>query len=247
MRILIISDFHYKFAALTPDDKETNQAAVSFLKSAVGEYDLLVLNGDIFDLWFDWQTTIIKAYFPFLKVLADIREKGCKIVYISGNHDFWFNDFFPAYLSAGVYDEGYSLQADGKKIYITHGDLHTTNDLRYQLFRRFIRLPFAKKLFTLLHPDLALAIGTMLSRTSRSRIIPIHIDEKKQSGMENSARRLLRRYDYVIMGHSHKPLLLQTEQGIYANCGGWLKHRSYLTVIDGRIELKYFSADKELV
>jgi len=66
MKICVLSDIHFKYIQSSPDDKANARIVLSFLREAVGRYDLMVLNGDIFDLWYDWKYTIIKQYFPLL-------------------------------------------------------------------------------------------------------------------------------------------------------------------------------------
>ncbi len=240
MRICAISDLHYKFSTPNLEDVELNAKALSFLRTLPGHYDWLILNGDIFDLWFDWKYTIIKAYFPVLKILADIREKGCRIVYISGNHDFWFNDFFPVQMQIELHQDAFVLETDKKKIFFTHGDLHTTNDAKYKLLRQIIRLPFTKKLFSIIHPDWALALGKTLSRSSRLKRVSHRIEGLKKAGLEDYARSLLNDYDYVIMGHTHEPCVIPMEKGVYANSGDWLVNHTYVKIIDGVLELCTF-------
>ncbi len=243
MKICLVSDVHFKYHTEREEDKATNAIVLGFFRKIVGEYDLLVLNGDIFDLWFDWKYCIVKQYFPLLKCLADIREAGCEIVYISGNHDFWFGDFFPEILGVKLIDDDYSISADGKRILVTHGDLYTVNDFRYKLFRNIIRLPMLKSIFSRLHPDLALWIGAMLSRSSRNRKSPLWLRRKKTAGLEKHASAQLKSsYDIVVMGHSHEPCITKIYNGYYGNCGDWLKNRSYITIIDGNIELCKYEA-----
>ena len=247
MRILVISDLHYKYHAVSVEDRQNQELLLRFLESCIGKYDLLVLNGDIFDLWYDWPRLIIKQYFPLLALFDRIRRAGCRIVYLSGNHDFWFGDFFETYLDAKLYEDYYVLKAKGQKIYFCHGDLHTTNDLRYQFFRAAIRLPFMRKIFGLLHPEIALAIGNGLSRSSRKRREPPGLRAKKSAGLINFADSIIKRQmaDIVIMGHSHQPQIKQLQAGIYANSGDWISHHSYIEIISGQVSLKYFSIDKE--
>ncbi len=240
MRICAISDIHFKYARTRPEDAENASLILSFLRQAAGKYDLMVLNGDIFDLWFDWKYTIIRQYFPLLHELASLGEQGCKLVLVSGNHDFWFNGFLTDYLGMEVHADRYSLSADGKKLLFTHGDLHTVNDLRYQLFRRLIRLKGTKLLFSLLHPDLALSVGKAMSRSSRARKLSHSLRAKKGTGLADYARRQLGKFDVVVMGHSHQPQVQALEGGIYANCGDWMTHHSYIELIDGNIELKHY-------
>jgi len=246
MKICIISDIHYKYSNPNPEDIENSTIVLDFLDSIIGKYDLLILAGDIFDLWFDWNYTIIKQYFPLLVKLYEISQASCRIVHISGNHDFWFGNFLPDYLGVELVDETFSLEADGKKILVCHGDTHTVNDLRYQIFRRIIRFPFTKRIFSILHPDLALGIGSKLSRSSRARKDPLPLRKKKNSGLHGFARAQIRRgrADYVIMGHCHYPELIDLEGGIYANCGDWISHHSFVEIDSGAIRLQQYNNRK---
>ncbi len=238
MKVLILSDIHYKFAPRDHDDRCNQEIILNFLVTVREEhYDLLILNGDIFDLWFDWKHTIIKQYFPMLKRLADIGEQGCRIVYVSGNHDFWFNDFFSAYLSVDIHQQRFELEADGKKILVTHGDLHTCHDTRYRLFRSIIRLPLMKRIFAMIHPDWALELGAYISRSSRTRSKTDPVRQQKISGLQQYAQKMMPHFDYVIMGHSHEPCLITYPKGSYANCGDWIKHSTYIKIVDGKLEL----------
>ena len=244
MRICVLSDVHYKYVFKDTYDRANANLALDFLKQAVGKYDLMVLNGDIFDLWFDWKYAIIKQYFPILHRLAEIREHGCRLVLISGNHDFWFNDFFRDYLEIEVYNNSFSLKDDGLRVLFTHGDLHTVNDLRYKFFRRLIRMKLSKKLFSLLHPDLALLIGGKLSRSSRFRQVSSLLQSKKSAGLSRYAEYIIGKkdYDLVCMGHSHHPGITRLKGGIYANSGDWTRHHSYLEIDSGQVSLKYYKS-----
>lgn len=246
MKILAISDCHYKFSPPSATDKENSRLLLSFMKSAIGGYDLVVLAGDIFDLWFDGKYTLIKQYFPLLKILADIREAGARIVMLSGNHDFWYGDFMPDYLGIELYPDGYTLNADGKKIRFEHGDTHTHNDLRYQMYRQVVRLPLVKGFFSILHPDLALEIGTLFSRSSRSRVENPETRRRKTRGLSLYAQSLIAtgKADIVVMGHSHNPELIELQGGYYANCGDWLGHHSYVEINAGIPSLHQYKEQK---
>lgn len=247
MRICVVSDIHFKFAVPSTDDRRNAALVLDFLAQAVGKYDLMVLNGDIFDLWFDWKYTIIKQYFPLLHRLAQIAENGCQIVLIAGNHDFWFGNFFSEYLGVQIHPEHYTLEADGKRMLFTHGDLHTVNDFRYKAFRAIIRLPAMKWLFSLLHPDLALGIGSKMSRSSRFREISHKLQAKRGAGLAKYAGRQIRNknFDYVFMGHSHRPTIRDLENGFYVNSGDWICHHTYVEVLDGKLELKKYTPMEE--
>jgi UDP-2,3-diacylglucosamine pyrophosphatase LpxH len=117
---------------------------------------------------------------------------------------------------------------------------HTTNDTRYKILRKVIRLPFTKKLFSIIHPDLSLALGRAFSRSSRERKIPAELQQEKKEGLEKYAASLLNYYDYVVMGHTHEPCLMPMGKGVYANCGDWLENHTYVKIIHGKLELCTF-------
>lgn len=246
MKIIALSDCHFKYHHSSSADAENARLLQSFLHGIVGKYDLMVLVGDIFDLWFDWKYTIVKQYFPILRSLADIADAGCRIVYISGNHDFWFGDFLSEHLGCEMHQDGFSITADGLRMRFEHGDIRTVNDLRYQLYRKVIRLNFMKRVFAAIHPDFALQLGTFLSRSSRTRTENPELRNSKTLGLKNYAMSLIKnnKADIVVMGHSHNPELMNIDKGYYANCGDWINHHTYLEIDAGKPVLRHLQENK---
>ena len=48
-------------------------------------------------------------------------------------------------------------------------------------------------------------------------------------------------YRIVIMGHAHNPQKLKIDEGFYLNSGDWIVHDSYVEIIDGNAELKFYN------
>ena len=80
----ILSDAHIGFA---PDEVE--RAVVSFLRHVATEAKALVVNGDLFEFWFEWKTVIPRRGFRALAALADVVDAGVPVLMIAGNHDCW--------------------------------------------------------------------------------------------------------------------------------------------------------------
>lgn len=235
MKICVVSDIHYKIGSENAEERQRHETILSFFRSIVGQYDMLILNGDIFDLWTESRLTLVKGYFPLLHVLALIAESGTRLIYVSGNHDFWFGDFFRDILPLEIYPDRFSFTADGRKILVCHGDDHTENDLRYRIFRRVVRSEIVRRLYSLLHPDLALEIGRAMSRSSRNRRTDTARMRLKTAGLESYAKRQIKSkgQDIVIMGHSHNPTHKVLDKGEYLNSGDWITNFSYVNIIDG--------------
>lgn len=247
MKICIVSDVHYKYLSHNRADLMVQKRFLSFLDSIIGRYDMLILCGDIFDLYNEYKHVIIKEYFGVYHRWAKIAEAGCKIVYLSGNHDFWFGSFLKDELGMQLYPDTFTLQADGKTMIFGHGDLFTVNDLRYQVLRKLLRMSFTRAIFNLIHPDWALILGARLSRSSRVRRVSKSLQNKRGLGLKTWAKKkiLKGKADIVVMGHSHEAEILPIGTGFYANAGEWLKNPSYLEIIDGNIKLNYYKNEKE--
>jgi len=245
MNVCVASDFHLKFSGVKEDTERENRI-ISFLSAIRKKFDMLILNGDIFDLWYDWNSVIISDYFPVLRKLADLHDDGMRIVLISGNHDFWFNDFLPEKIGIEIQPDSFSFEADRKRIFCSHGDLYTSNDNRYKIFRKLIRNPLSETIFRILHPDISLMLGRALSRSSRSRQVAPELQKKKEAGMISSATKLLEHYDIVLMGHSHSPCVKEIfSNKFYANSGDWIKHNTYITIKNGNVSLKTYEINEQ--
>jgi UDP-2,3-diacylglucosamine hydrolase len=57
---------------------------------------------------------------------------------------------------------------------------------------------------------------------------------------ESGFKKISEGFDYVIMGHRHKPQAVPFENGFYINLGDWINHFSYGVFKNGRFELKTF-------
>lgn len=240
MKIIVISDTHIKFDE-NSEDKARRERVSSFLQNLPKDTDLLVLNGDIFDLWFDWNSVIIAGYYDFIHELKVVLTRGIKIVMLAGNHDFWFNGFLER-LGIEIYADYFITIDNQKQIYITHGDNHTSNDWRYFLFRNLLRNRVTKFIFNLVHPELSLNIGKKLSRSSRDRQDSPEITKRKNQGLVKFAQKKINEgYHIVIMGHAHNPQKVKLEGGCYLNSGDWIVHNSYLEIIEGNAELKFYN------
>lgn len=241
MRTVIISDAHLKFHE-NEEDLQRRLKVSSFLKTLKSNTDLLIINGDFFDLWVAWKHVIIRNYFPVLEILSELVRSGTRIVMTPGNHDFWFNTFLSEQIGIEICKDSFLEEINGKRFFINHGDRFTRNDIRYQVYRFFIRNKLIQKLFYLFHPDFALETGIKMSRSSRKRKVPKRRKEIMIKCLKEAAEKLIiaNDYDYVIFGHSHIPTLEDCASGVYANAGDWISNNTYLEFDGNKLELKKY-------
>jgi hypothetical protein len=83
----VLSDAHLGAA---PADVE--RTLVALLERARVEAKSVVLNGDVFDFWFEWRHVMPRVGFRVIAALAALRDDGVAVVWIAGNHDCWGGD-----------------------------------------------------------------------------------------------------------------------------------------------------------
>ena len=66
---------------------------MEFLARIPDQANDLLINGDLFDFWFEYDTVILSRHFPVLRVLADLVDSGVRIRLLGGNHDSWGGQF----------------------------------------------------------------------------------------------------------------------------------------------------------
>jgi len=239
MKYIIASDFHIKYIE-APFDIERRERVEMFLRSFIGKIDGLILAGDIFDLWIEWDRVIIKNYFGLLRIFADLKESGCRLVFLQGNHDFWLSNFLKDTIGVEIYESIFTETINGKKIFVSHGDKHTNNDMRYKIIHTLIRNKLIKLIFKQIHPDISLWLGSKLSRTT-VKAGSWQVNKDTENGLIATAEKLSSEYDLVVFGHSHNPLKITNGNSIYINSGDWIKHNSYCFFSEDKIEIRYWT------
>ncbi len=236
----IIGDTHLGVGPL-----DLERRLVGFLRHAASHAKSLVVNGDLFDFWFEWRTVIPREHFRTLAALADVREAGVEVLMIAGNHDCWGGEFLSHEVGLRYQLGPWDGPAAGWRARIDHGDgLRTREDRSYRALRRVLRHPLSMRAFRWLHPDWGtrLARGSSnASRTYRARDEGAGLRAVAHAMLEaNSALELL------VLGHSHVPALERAAGGgVYANAGSWLDAPTYLVLTPERIELCAWNGSAE--
>ena len=236
----IISDVHLGAA---PAEVET--ALLGFLRSIGDKAGSLLINGDLFDFWFEWRHVIPRAGFRVLAALADLRDRGVDVVLIAGNHDCWGGEVLRKDVGITYHVGVWEGSIAGWNSRVDHGDgLREKEDRRYRALRRVLRNPLAIRAFRAIHPDWGTALATRSSDASRT-----HRALDGGAGLRQIAMNTLGgapRLDLLLFGHSHVPALERAPTGaVYANAGTWLDKPTFLVVTPERIELRAWKGSAE--
>ena len=238
MRVLpapcyLISDAHL---GVTPPEAERRLR--EFLDHLEGRAATLVVNGDLFDFWFEWRSVIPRRGFRVLAALARLAERGTRVLWIAGNHDCWGDDVLRTDVGVEYHSGTWRGEIAGWRTRIEHGDgLRRIEDRRYRALRTVLRHPWSIKAFRLLHPDagMRIALGSShASRTYRARDGGAGLRAVAEG--ELAAEPSL---DLLVFGHTHVAALEKTSGGgIYANAGTWMDDTTYLCLDEQTLELR---------
>ena len=232
---LFISDIHL---GLQSDEleKKKERLLVNFLNYAQDIGKELFIVGDLYDYWFEYKKVYQKGYFRTLTALQDLTEKGIKLHYFIGNHDFMHRDFFKNEIGAIMYEDPVETILNGRKFFIGHGDGMVKNDLGYNILKKILRNKALQKMYSWIHPDLGISIASGTSKSSRD--YTSKKDYGEEDGLFEAAKiKIDKGYDYVLFGHLHKRCYLNYKNGVYINLGSWLDTPCYGIFKDDKFKI----------
>lgn len=240
-RALIVSDAHLGATADASRDR-----LIDFLERAPYTADELIVNGDLFDFWFEWRTAVPSEHFAVLRALARVVDAGVRVRHVAGNHDAWGGDFLTEQVGLELVEAPLVTEVGGRRTFLAHGDGLAGGDWGYRALKAFVRSGPAVALFRALHPDLAHAVIDRISRTERDVEAGEHGAGERAEVLSEHADRLLREdpsLQLVIFGHSHRPELREVEPGRhYLNAGDWIQHFTYGVVTPEGVSLERWEA-----
>lgn len=233
-KIYFVSDAHFGIdGQYTSDFRE--KLMIKWLDEIKTDATELILDGDIFDFWFEYKHLVPRGFACLFAKLRELSDSGIKITYYVGNHDMWTFGYIEQVIGAEVFREAQIREIDGKVFYIGHGDGLGPYDKKYNFLKSIFLSKFFQFLFRLAHPSITFRIALAWSSTSRKRhryLDKVNFDDE---WLVKYARNVLEKkhVDFFVFGHRHIPFQYQIgEKTLFTNLGDWLFNFSY-AVYDG--------------
>ncbi len=247
VNIVVLSDVH--LGTYGCKSKEL----LKYLKSI--NPNIVILNGDIIDVW-----QFKKYYWPksHMKVLKHLIgwaiNKNVKVYYITGNHDEIFRKFVPFEFNGFKIVNKLVLKLDNnKKAWFFHGDVF---DVTMKHSKWLTRLGAVGYDILILINNLVNYISKLMGKGKISLSKKIKNSVKKAVSYINNFEETVseiaikNKYDYVICGHIHQPAIkkISNEKGetLYLNSGDWIENMSALEYNKGKWKIYLFSQDCDI-
>jgi UDP-2,3-diacylglucosamine pyrophosphatase LpxH len=242
--ILVISDSHLGTFGSQADKLHQYLESVSPKQ--------LIINGDLIDIWQFMKWYFPKSHFQILQKINEFINSGIPVYYLTGNHDDLLRRFTPIKLANFQLVDELTLDIDGRKTWIIHGDIYDKSikaqwmavigGLGYnclivadRLLNRFLRF-FGKK------EPIRISKGLKDFSKKMAKKIGNFEQEAIDTAIENG-------YDNLICAHIHKPQVRQAKHTngsksiLYLNSGDWVENTTSLEYNNG--EWTNFNFEKD--
>jgi UDP-2,3-diacylglucosamine pyrophosphatase LpxH len=242
-RALFVSDLHLG----TPGCQAA--ALLDFLKSHPSDY--LYLVGDIVDGWqlrrrWYWP----QAHNDVVQKLLRAARKGCRVIYVPGNHDEFARDFAGHHFGGvEVLREAVHETADGRRLWVIHGDdfdgiVQCAKWLAYlgdNLYEFTLKL---NRHLNQWRGRLGLPYWSLSAYLKHKVKKALNYVTDFEAAVAQEARK--RGHQGVVCGHIHRAEMRDIGGTLYCNDGDWVESRSALVEHhDGRLELVHWSPTHE--
>ena len=230
--LLIVSDIH--LGAVPPETERSFRRFLGFAREAASG---LLINGDLFDFWFEYRSVIPRDHYRVLASLAEVVEAGVPVWFVGGNHDAWGGSFLRDEVGMSLLVGPLVMDLAGRRTLIAHGDGVGRGDYKYRALKACIRNPLVVGAFRQLHPDWGAWIAGRVSTTEgKAEFSDVRAAGRARYIRDWAIGELERDpgIELVVAGHAHLPALEEGAPGrYYANSGDWIFRQSYLELPAG--------------
>jgi UDP-2,3-diacylglucosamine pyrophosphatase LpxH len=237
-RAIFISDLHLG----TPGCQA--EALLEFLKTHT--CDTLYLVGDIIDGWqlrrkWYWP----QAHNDVVQKLLRKARKGCRVIYVPGNHDEFARDFLDhSFGGVEVVEHAVHITADGKKLWVIHGDyfdgvIQFAKWLAYLGDTLYDWALKANRHLNYMRGRLGMPYWSLSAYLKLKVKKAVNFISDFEVAVAHEAKKL--GYDGVVCGHIHHAEIRNIDGVLYCNDGDWVESLSTLVEHhDGRLEILTF-------
>lgn len=201
---------------------------------------LIVLNGDIIDIWQFRKRYWPKSHMMVVKKIFDFLSQGIPVYYLTGNHDEMLRRFSGLRLGNLYIKDKLLIELGGKQAWFFHGDVFDVTMQHSKWLAKLGAMGY----------DTLIILNRMVNwcsehlgkgRISLSKKIKDSVKSavKFINDFEHVAADLAidNKYDYVVCGHIHQPnmRIYKNAKGevMYLNSGDWIENLTSLEYNNG--------------
>ena len=234
MKPRFISDIH-----LSENNPHLTNAFKVFLNESKEACTHLFILGDLFEIWIgdDDDNSFIQ---DIKKTLIDFTLDGPETFLMHGNRDFLIGEAFADEVGISILSDPYTLDINGMKAILSHGDFLCTDDSDYIEFRNKVRSEAWQKDFLSKSIDERNEIANSLRSDSKDATSEksLEITDANLETVNNFIQE--NKPSIFIHGHTHRPKIHEHISTKRVVLGDWGKFGWCCSIKDKDINLKEF-------
>ena len=234
MKPRFISDLH-----LSEKHPELTQAFFKFLNESKEACTHLFILGDLFETWIG-DDDDLPLHREIKQALLSFTTNGPKTFFMHGNRDFLVGESFAKETGITILPDPCTLEINGQKVLLSHGDFLCTDDQDYIDFRNQVREQDWQSNF------LSKSLNERKQIAANLRTDSKEATSKKSDTItdvnERSVLDFINEYqpDLFIHGHTHRPNIHDTGSSKRIVLGDWGDYGWYLYFNKDNYYLKKF-------
>lgn len=201
---------------------------------------VIVLNGDIIDIWRFRKKYFPQAHFQVVKELMKHLERGVMVYYLTGNHDEALRRFSGFRMGNLSIDNKLVLTLGGKTHWFFHGDIFDLS-MKYSKWLAMLG-GVAYDWLVLINR----CVNATLKKWNRA---PVSFSKRVKAGVKGAVKYISdfesmvlesavsQGVDVVCCGHIHQPKIevcsLEDQNIVYLNSGDWVESLTALEYAEG--------------
>ncbi|QJB34991.1 UDP-2,3-diacylglucosamine diphosphatase [Chitinophaga oryzae] len=199
---------------------------------------IMVLNGDIIDIWQFSKRYFPKAHTKVIRKILKMIGKGTEVYYLTGNHDEALRKYAGFELSNFTIDNKLILDVDGKRHWFFHGDVYDVTMKNSKWLAKLGGKGY----------DLLIIINRLVNNVLESMgREKMSFSKKVKQGVKSAVKFISdfeqtvaeiavdKGFDVVCCGHIHQPLIKEMPVGdktvTYLNSGDWVESLTALEYV----------------
>lgn len=189
------------------------ESFVDFLAALPEDIHTLAILGDLFSAWIGRPELQRPHHLLVVDALRRLRRRGCRLLYIEGNHDFFLTQSFAGDPFELLAERSLDLSLGGRRVHLAHGDLVNKRDRQYLAWRAVSKSRVFYTLFNLLPASARQGLVVDLERRMARTNVAFRGGFPYQECRRYSLRKMETGTEILVFGHFHEELRIDYGEG----------------------------------
>ncbi|OLC53420.1 MAG: hypothetical protein AUH92_06055 [Acidobacteria bacterium 13_1_40CM_4_69_4] len=212
-------------------------AFVRFLDALPRDIRTLAILGDLFSVWIGSPGLQRPHHRMVADALARLRVRGCALLYVEGNHDFFLERIYDGGLFDLFATDSLDLKLAGRRAHLAHGDLVNARDRQYRAWRAVSKNRLFFSAFSLLPAGARHSIAERLEQKLAETNLRFKSGFPLAECEAYARRRIAEGTEVLVFGHFHEERQIdyrvQDRKGSVFVLPAWRAGHRYLRIDPG--------------